>query len=213
MLVETFLSLITLTFNTPTPELRVGIIDTGVSKHEAFDGVKIISDGDDYHGHGTHIASIIARNACKSVKIYSCKIDLKNPSTYLSCLDKLKDVHVLNISLEGTGVNIEERIKIERITFNGYVLAAAGNSNLNINTYPAYPAYYGKTNNRVLAIGALTESGMHKWGRSNFGDFVKWSIGENVIGANMNGGYIKMSGTSQAAANATSTFVKKWCER
>lgn len=151
-------------------EIRVMVIDTGISAHWALHG--FLQDDDslqysDPHGHGTHVAGIIIYGnemlehpkdgksgfndfdkVCKLVKIFSCKAydfrgdHLKNEE---ACVYKaiILKMDVINISGGGVEGTLKEYLGLKNFTKNGgSVVVAAGNEHFDLAINPWFPASY-----------------------------------------------------------------------
>jgi subtilisin family serine protease len=198
-------------------ENKVVIIDTGLDLNDARFKPVLCSSGHknesydthitDYHGHGTHIAGIIAQQAEEAdyclviVKYYSQSPKAANFITAaLKYAVSLEDVKIINISAGGSDMDLDERDYIlhnPNIIFN----VAAGNNAKKLDPCDYYPACYNFPNMNV--IGNLAPS-------SNYGSIVRAvERGQNVFSTAPGGGYATHSGTSQATAIYTGKMVRK----
>lgn len=198
--------------------LKVGIIDTGIyAGHEFFKNIKIVGDTDDYHGHGTSVASVMLKDTCDGVIVYSCRVRIKGlpGKSYEDCLKWMErqNVDLLNLSMADNGSGKDD-VEDEFVrNFEGRIIVAAGNEGINLDAIQRYPAQYGKIYKKVLTIGSLREDGKMRHRTSNYGSFVYWQIGENVPVAKKSGGWGVDSGTSFATPSATNKHIKAWCAR
>lgn len=199
------------------PENSVGLyqpkICPGLSKD--FTGTTL----NDEHGHGTHIAGLIAKyaegtNYCLIIYKYFLPdadgmVNLKHTIEAFNEAITQK-VDVINYSGGGIIRSNEECIVIKKALDMGIkVNAAAGNEGVNINFFHFYPAMCDE---RVNVIGGLTKSGQ-KMPMSNysggFGITVHPEQGQDQLSLLPGGQYGYMSGTSQATAIYTGKLVKR----
>lgn len=195
--------------------IKVAVIDTGMPKvtslpyckegHKDFTGTGLY----DTHGHGTNVASLITREAkganfcLVSVKYYSATSDnLENMKKAIQYAIDI-GVDVINVSGGGTEYNREEALIIQRALNKGIkVLVAAGNEGQDFSKGCNYfPACY---DDRIIAVGCMSDD-YTPCIKSNFGGKIKHvAIGNAQAGSE---GW-PMTGTSQATAVATGTYVK-----
>lgn len=182
-----------------------------------LDGAEGADAGDpmDDHGHGTHVAGIIAaaNNNKGSVGIaYNCKImaiKAGNGSGYFNNSSIAKAVmyayehgaDVINMSFSGRAIShaVQEALvtAYERCT----LVAAAGNEALPNDPFAFYPAAY------PFVIGVMSESANHVGSAFTNYDFIPDDIreyevyapGEMVYSTLPGNKYAKWSGTSMAA--------------
>lgn len=174
----------------------------------------------DAHGHGTHIAGIVAAKGgnkvaiagiCSGISIMSLKYydnsvlgynNLRN--TVLAINYAIKNgAHIINYSGGGSDPAPIEAFAVKRAKEAGILfIAAAGNDGRNNDFIPYYPASY--PNDNVLSVAAMNHS-RKLLSSSNYGkksvDLVAPGLGiystlpKNRVGT--------MSGTSQATAFVT----------
>lgn len=188
-----------------------------------LDGAEGADAGDpmDDHGHGTHVAGIIAasNNHKGSMGIaYNCKvmaIKAGNGSGYFTNSAIAKAVtyayehgaDVINMSFGGSGVSYVVQEALETAYERCVLVASAGNDGMpNERTLysPARPSYPGAF---PFVVGVMSESALHK--ESSFTNFdvrkdnkVEYEVyapGEDVYSSIPNNRYAKWSGTSMAA--------------
>lgn len=188
-----------------------------------LDGAEGADAGDpmDDHGHGTHVAGIIAaaNNSKGSVGIaYNCKImaiKAGNGSGYFTNSAIAKAVtyayehgaDVINMSFGGSGVSYAVQEALETAYERCVLVAAAGNDespNERTLYLPARPSYPGAF---PFVVGVMSESALHQ--ESSFTNFdaikdnkVEYEVyapGEEVYSSIPNNRYAKWSGTSMAA--------------
>lgn len=179
----------------------------------------------DNHGHGTHIAGLIAQyadnsNYCIVVMKYFDKSS--DPEDHLEQTEKafqraidLK-VDIINYSGGGESRSQTECSILKKALDVGIVVvAAAGNQAKNINETPYYPAM---CDDRIKAVGNTFDSGAFV-PSSNFSDdgptskHLYTQMGWNVMGLAPNNQLYVMTGTSQAAAIQTGKIIKAWKKR
>ena len=220
--------------NGSTHIVKIGVFDTGVSplinnnleyaigNYTGKDYVNGLSEPRDDHGHGTHIAGIIAGiindNSAGSPPQLDIQFDIRKTHNeagygYLS--------HII-LALEES--IIEEEIEVANFSFSYYeeasnettpmeyalqaaadeevlIITSAGNSALDIDnsSLKAYPAAFDLNNILTVASNDC---------RRGISDFSNWGatsvdvsmIGEGVPGPSRVGNVITRSGTSQATA-------------
>ncbi len=200
-------------------KVRIAIIDTGIDLANPCltkriepdkDGVRSVKSfasrmdsGNDYNGHGSHIASIIL-GINPEAKIIPIKFE-ENPSLdyYLQALEYAisKRPDIINISISGDNYNKREDELLEKAKELGVtVIVAAGNNAKNIDEmHEIFPASLHHEN--MITVSAVTKTGdrlpMANYGQSKV-DF--FAPGESVKGYSANGQIQELSGTSQATA-------------
>src|SRR5687768_7820451 len=138
-----------------------------------------MDDGD----HGTHVAGIIGAvgnngkgitGVAWSVKLMACKFIGSDgfgfTSDAVSAIDYAIDegADVINASFGGGGYSNALFAAIQRARAAGIIfVAAAGNEQLNIDSFPMYPASYSLDN--IVVVGATTRSDAFDASYSNFG--------------------------------------------
>ncbi|MGN1420358.1 MAG: S8 family serine peptidase [Eubacterium sp.] len=201
------------------PEITVGIIDTGIDLDHEFLQNRIIETGINYsdtgltysenddHGHGTHVAGIVADNTTDNIKIMAYKALNSEGKGSLSnvCLAIYQaisdEINVINMSLsaKGSDAALEEAIKAA-VNNNISVCVAAGNNGRNAENYT--PASIDECIT-VAAIDAYDQNPY--W--TNYGDTVDIvAPGVSIYSAYNDGDYKTLSGTSMA-----SPFVAAAC--
>lgn len=208
----------------------VYVVDSGInSNHPEFQSSDILNlfsfnnDFQDYHGHGTAIASILCGNTCSlsNPTVKSVKILQDGTPTYqsdlLAAFDSIMNdanqttgkLHVVNLSWSiSKNTYIENKIRT-LIESGIVVVAAAGNSGVAIaNVTPASMP-------EVITVGAfdrnLTPCNFSNYtgplyttnGTTNYGAIDVWGPGEYIRAASINGGYIYIAGTSFSCAIAS----------
>lgn len=212
--------------------LTVAVIDTGIdrdsnSKLCKFGHKSFTQDKDplkDAHGHGTHVAGIIAKEAGNldyclvAVKFYEdSNIGSQNLTNTINAINYAIDIKVDYINYSGGGpiFNEEEFLALKGALDKGIkVVAAAGNEGEDLDKEcNYYPACYDR---RITVVGNLRDAAFFSTFKltrnpsSNYGNIVtRWEIGTNIE-SNLPGGKTgSMSGTSQATGVATGKLIKE----
>ena len=191
----------------------IAIIDSGIYRyHEDFDQAAIYkeynlttnnNDVDDFIGHGSHIAGLIAQETDSPLMILS----IFDPETQDTSLSEVvsalkyandKDADIVNLSLGISDHSSLLQDVVEELYEDGVVLVAASGNDGELAKY--YPAAYEE----VIAVAAVDHTGK-KYSKSNYGNWVDYSaLGKSVLSHdNAESGYVYMSGTSQSAAFVT----------
>lgn len=157
--------------------------------------------------HGTHVTGLIASNDIGvgiNAKILPLKV-FENGTAYtsdiLNAIEYAENMgaKIVNCSWGTTSENpaLENAIKNSDMLF----VCAAGNSALNIQKKPVYPASYQFDN--VISVGASNDRDYLAY-FSNYGDNVDVvANGYDVYSTFINNNYGKMNGTSMSAAYVT----------
>ncbi|MGE4170059.1 MAG: S8 family serine peptidase [Candidatus Margulisiibacteriota bacterium] len=242
-----------------SPNIVVAIIDTGVQLNhpdlvdriwtnpdETLDGsdddgnnliddihgwnfVYNTNDPSPTHGHGTHVAGIVAATInngkgiagvaggatimplCAGTKDGFDDVPLVNAVHY--AVDK--GAQIINMSLGGysntTSGDMLFQAAVGYATSNGVVVvAAAGNDARNLNTFPIYPAGYSG----VIAVSATTKSGTFDSSYSNYGNRVDIAApGTDIASTYTESSYAADTGTSMASphvAGAAALLLSKY---
>ncbi|MEW4283847.1 S8 family serine peptidase [Priestia koreensis] len=196
--------------------VKVAVLDTGIGPHEEVNVVKGVSmvsyttSFRDDHGHGTHVAGIIAAKnntrgtvgVAPNAELYAVKVLDSNGNGYLSDIIKgimwavNEQVDIINMSF-GTSTPsqaLEQAINIA--TQNGIqVVVAAGNSGSSKTPGLLYPAKYEP----IIAVGSVDKD-MNRSSFSSYGpelDVV--APGSSIQSTYLFNSYARLSGTSMAA--------------
>jgi len=203
----------------PQRDVVVAVIDTGINaNHPEFSGrlvpgydyVNFDETPEDDHGHGTHVAGIVAAGIngaglagiCPTCKIMPVKVlNSSNQGTWSVVVRGINfavehGADVINLSLGAASGSETVRLAIEAAVEAGVVVvAAAGN---NASSAPYYPAAYPG----VIGVSA-TDNQDKLWGLSNYGENIDLAApGYRIYSTyhDLNtGGYAYMTGTSMAA--------------
>lgn len=209
-------------YNMGQPNVVIAVLDSGVNAQHpdlqgrilpGYDFVNNDDDPHDDHGHGTHVAGIIAANAnngigsagvCPNCSILPVKVlNSSNVGTWSDVVRGIiyavdQNADVINLSLGGTSDIQTVRNAVNyAVENNVIVVAAAGNSRSDV---PFFPAAIEE----VIAVSA-TRNDDTIWSLSNFGSHIDVAAPGFAIYStfadldNYYGGYTFMSGTSMAA--------------
>ncbi|MNC07071.1 Intracellular serine protease [compost metagenome] len=199
----------------------VAVLDTGIAPHpdldvrviegRGFTGTASYRDG---HGHGTHVAGIVAsstKGVAPGAKLLIGKV-LRDDGdgSYLGIIAGIRwatnwrgpggeRASVIVMSLGGSEDISALHEAIQYAVSTGVlVVCAAGNEGDNSSDTDeyAYPASYPE----VVSVGAYNLDWMEPAGYSNSNAEVDIAApGSGILSTYLGGGYVKMSGTSMAA--------------
>ncbi|MBA7712133.1 Thermophilic serine proteinase [subsurface metagenome] len=207
-----------------SPDILVAVLDTGIDRnHEDLAGKVVaevnFSDSpvvDDLHGHGTHIAGIIAANTDNSIGIagvapgcllMNVKVADDNGRCDAAAIAEGivwavdRGARVLNISLcvSEPSKELEEAI-IYAWSCGAVIVVAAGNDSGSVSQYPAYYP-------ECIAVTATREDDSRS-PLANYGDWVDVAApGYQIYSTLPDDQYGYKTGTSQAAAYVTGLAV------
>lgn len=167
------------------------------------------SDLTDRHGHGTHVAGMIAKLApeAKLMVLKYYEPQTSPEQTLRATIEAFRyairnHADVINYSGGGLLPNEEERAVLGEARRAGIlVVAAAGNESDNSDRRPFYPANYLLPN--ILSVGAVGRSGPLVTSNFGLGSVDISSLGENLVSALPQHRWGPMTGTSQATAVVT----------
>lgn len=195
------------------PDLRANILDFGYDFYHGRAG------GYDDNGHGTHCAGIIgaARNGigvrgiAPRVKILPVKFLVPDGSgdtaDAIRAIDYAvaRGARILSNSWGGGGFSQLLDDAIQRALNKGVIfVAAAGNSNLNNDVSPNYPANYAG----VISVGS-TDSTDRRSSFSNYGASTVevFAPGTAILSTYPGGTYKSLSGTSMATPQVSGALA------
>ena len=211
----------------------VAVVDTGIDPEHEFlkpllwKGPKGIygwnfaenkADCTDTHGHGTHIAGIVAMSGSANIQIMPIKFFSASVSGAVNLANTIKalnfavdnDVRIINYSGGGPEYSELEYQALKRAESKGIlVVVAAGNDhhNTDMEAYRYYPAAYelkGLTN--MITVASINPENQ-MLSSSNWGvrtvDIA--APGDSVLSSIPGSRYGRMTGTSQATAFVTGT--------
>lgn len=149
--------------------------------------------------HGTHIAGIVAHTA-PNAKILPLKV-FENGTAYTSDIisaisyAQMMGADIVNCSWGCTDENmaLKEAMEDSNMTF----VCAAGNSRLNLNEVPIYPACYDLDN--IISVTSVNDDGGLSY-YSNYSDVDIAATGRNIESAFPGNQMGTLSGTSISAA-------------
>ncbi len=199
----------------------IAILDSGVDpNHEDLQdrilyGYNTFKDDEEFydeHGHGTHVAGIVAAttNNLKGIAGVSwfnplLPVKVLNDKAEGSAFEVANGIRwatdhgakVINLSL---GDTFDSNIMHDAVRYaynhDVVLIAAAGNDNVDT---PMYPAAYDE----VIAVSAVDKQ-RHKAIFSNYGDYIEVTApGEHIPSTFLDNSYVMMSGTSMAAPHVT----------
>ncbi len=210
--------------NVPKGNTKIAVIDTGVTiipelSGQVISGYNAINNSNnasDDNGHGTFVSSIIASRVNNNsgiagvndrVNIIPIKVLDSAGTGFLSDLIKGiqyaidQNANIINLSLASTSFSSVLNNIIEEAYQKGIiVVAAAGNSGVNITSPSVSPLNNDGNKNWVVGVEALDNKG-NRPSYSNYGvgiDVV--APGDKIIGYNNNNALEYRSGTSMASA-------------
>jgi len=212
------------------PSVLVAVIDTGIDWDHpdlaanyvalGYDWVNNDTDPMDDHGHGTHVAGIIAAvldnsigiaglaqvsiMAEKSIDQYGWGYEDDLANAIIHAVDQGADILSNSWGEYGESSLIYEAVKY---AYNAGVLvvAAAGNEAWDVKLYPA--AY-----DEVVAVTATDEFD-NPAGFTNFGDWVELAApGVNIFSTVWDNSYISKSGTSMSTPHVSGVAALIWSQ-
>jgi subtilisin family serine protease len=190
--------------------LRVGMIDSAVlGDHVSLRDSRVISEDFAAHegsrplGHGTAVASLIARSAANEAEIHAASVFFQVPGyapgatteSLIAALDWLvsQDVQAINMSLAGPANELLEAALIVVAEANGVVVAAVGNNG------PSGEALFPAAYEGVIGVTAVDRK-QRIFRYANRGDHVDYAaLGVDVKVADSGGSWRLESGTSMAS--------------
>ncbi|MBJ6362737.1 S8 family serine peptidase [Paenibacillus sp. GCM10012307] len=208
-------------------QIKVAVLDTGIAQHPALivkGGVSFVPGNtsfEDDHGHGTHVAGIIAAQESEhmtgvapNVDLYAVKVlDAQGDGTHAQLIQAIEwsiEQHMNIISMSFAGSQYSEAVKqaIERAQAAGIlIVASAGNWGEGEDTI-MYPAKY----DGVVSVGASTAANKRANLSSTGTRLDLVAPGVSIYSTNKQGGYELQSGTSMSAAFVTGAAAVVWSQ-
>lgn len=198
------------------PDLNVNV---SLSKTFVRTGIDSTTP-DDYHGHGTHVAGIIAAKnndfgvvgVAAGAKVVAIKVLSSNgwgwDSDIIAGLDYITKKgnagDVVNMSLGGEATQSLDYAVINCANYGFFMVLAAGNSSINASNFS--PARANGRN--IYTVSAHNSSNSFAW-FSNFGNppIDYCAPGVSIYSTYKNGSYATMSGTSMAAPHVAGILL------
>jgi len=201
------------------PGIKVAVLDTGADLNHpdlssqidrAWNVLTESSTVVDNHGHGTHVAGIIAATADNGIGVAGVApgtrliiVDVFNENTEpgTTTFNVIKGIeyavangaHVINMSLGGYTYDYLFELAVNNaVNNNVVVVAAAGND---ATSQLCYPSDFES----AISVIATTQDNVDA-SFSNFGQYKDISApGVNILSTFKSGGYVSISGTSMAS--------------
>ena len=203
--------------------VTVAILDTGIDRSnfmfqsrtispQSYDFIDANKNVSDNHGHGTHVAGIIADSTPSNVQFLVLKIS--NSSGYSSLLTIKtalqyalnRNVSAVNMSLGFVGVNAMSITYLDSLINRAYrngiaISCASGNNGVDVSY--CYPA----CNSKTLAVSSFGQN-ERAASYSNHGSRIDFSApGTGIVSAAANGFLVGMTGTSMSAPHITAAVA------
>jgi subtilisin family serine protease len=207
-------------------DLGDGTVITCAAGSHGFNAITRACNPMDDHGHGTHVAGTIGAAGNNGIGVVGVNwtarlmgikfLDAAGSGTIADAIAAIRfasaarlafpaagDVRVLSASWGGSGFS---QALLDEITVaNGeemLLVAAAGNSGLNNDTFPTYPASYPLPN--IIAVAATTNAN----GRAYFSNYGPTSVhlgapGADILSTYPGNRYSYASGTSMATPHVS----------
>lgn len=200
--------------------VKVGIVDTGVDtdhpdlRQNVKGAVDVTGSGNgmDFHGHGTHVAGIVAAvnneigvvGVAPEAEIYAVRAFDRYGRAQIStivegvrwCVEN--GMRVVNMSFGSKDESTALRMAIDKGLAKGMIfVAAAGNSGSDNSV--VFPARHSG----VVAVSAISENNRIASFSSKGPEVDITAPGDKIVSTYRKGGYKSMSGTSMAAPHVT----------
>ena len=209
--------------------VKIAILDSGYTSHPDLDkniiGGKNFTSEDggnpdifnDYNGHGTHVAGIIASDnkimgVAPNAKLLILKVlDKTGNGNCQGMYDAInyaieQKVDIINMSL-GIAINVNEihTMLKKAVDNNICVVCACGNEGDGkaFTDEYSYPAGY----NEAISVGAIDNARVNAVFTNSNKEVDLVAHGVNVISTHLNNGYCSMSGTSQATPHVAGALA------
>ena len=209
--------------------VKIAILDSGYTSHPDLDKNIIggrnftTEDGgnpnifNDYNGHSTHVAGIIASNnkimgVAPNAKLLILKVlDKTGNGNCQGLYDAInyaieQKVDIINMSL-GIPINVNEihTMLKKAVDNNICVVCACGNEGDGkaFTDEYSYPAGY----NEAISVGAIDNARVNAVFTNSNKEVDLVAHGVNVVSTHLNYGYCSMSGTSQATPHVTGALA------
>ena len=209
--------------------VKIAILDSGYTSHPDLDkniiGGKNFTSEDggnpniynDYNGHSTHVAGIIASNnkimgVAPNAKLLILKVlDKSGNGNCQGLYDAInyaieQKVDIINMSL-GISINVNEihTMLKKAVDNNICVVCACGNEGDGkaFTDEYSYPAGY----NEAISVGAIDNARVNAVFTNSNKEVDLVAHGVNVVSTHLNYGYCSMSGTSQATPHVTGALA------
>lgn len=196
------------------PEIKVGVIDTGVENNDVFSG-RIVGGEDmlpNDDNHGSYVAGTILYNTPDNVKVYSYKAGSgNNISTSSACAAIYKAVSdgckIINMSFGSEDFDFSLYAAVLFARLNDVVLvASAGNDSKNLSVFNQYPAEFSG----VWAVGSMAPNKTLD-SSSNYGTGIFTYATGNSVRTNYQGKDVYWNGTSAAAPIVCAAVADMLC--
>ena len=210
----------TYTYTSTASTVYAYVIDTGIqTSHSNFGGRAAVSydalggNGQDCHGHGTHVAGTIGSATygvakgvrLRAVRVLNCS-GSGSTSGIIAGIDWVRlnrtNPAVANLSLGG-GYSSTLNTAVTNLANSGvFVAVAAGNSNANACNYSPASA-------SVVTTVAASTSTDARASYSNYGSCVDlYAPGSSILSTWINGGTATLSGTSMASPHVAGVAAR-----
>ena len=202
------------------PDLAANILRDGSGVVVGYDFYNADADPMDDHSHGTHVAGTVGAVGNNGVGVVGVSPTVRimpvkflgaggsgTISGAIAAVDfaRTNGAHIMNNSWGGGGFSQLLLESVQRARDSGILfVAAAGNSGLNNDTSPQYPANYNSASDNVVSVAATNRSDL----LADFSNYGPNSVdiaapGEAILSTVLNSSYDSFSGTSMAAPHVS----------